>query len=461
MKTLLEASVTAKNSLLCIGLDPRSKTAIEAAQECMALVDATHDVAAVYKPNSAFFEQFGSLGFAALKVVVDYIRKEAPGTLILLDAKRGDIGDTSVAYAHAAFDEIGVDAITVAPYMGRDSVAPFIDRADHGAFVLCKTSNPGSNEFQTLDVGGQALFERVARQAQHWSTHGNVGLVVGATDPAAILKVRAQAPEAWLLIPGVGAQGGDLASSVNAALRQDGMGLLLSVSRSIAQATDPHAEALRLRDEINAIRSGPRTNNPLVVDEQTTLAMDLLRIGAVKFGQFTLKSGAVSPLYMDLRVLVTHPDVLKRVAKSYARLLAGLTFDRLAGIPYAALPIGTAVSLDMERPLIYPRKEAKEYGTKAAIEGDYAAGETVAVIDDLISSGGSKFEAIEKLESAGLKVRDVVVLIDRSKNATELLAARGYALHSVVTIHSLLPIWRNAGSITQAQFDDATQFLTA
>ena len=459
MNEFIQTSVKSKNSLLCIGLDPRAMTAIDALIECTALIDATHTIAAVYKPNSAFFEQFGSLGFAALKAVVEHIRKTAPGTPILLDAKRGDIGETSAAYAKAAFDEIGVDAITVAPYMGRDSIAPFIDRPDHGAFVLCKTSNPGSEEFQSLVAGDHMLFEHVAQHAQQWSTLGNVGLVVGATDPESIRRVRAQAPDAWFLVPGVGAQGGDLKAALQAGLRADGMGMLISVSRSVARAVDPFEEAMHLREEINAARSAARIFEPGTNSQHSDLAADLLRIGAVKFGEFKLKSGAMSPIYVDLRVLVTHPAVLKRVAKAYAGIMAGLQFDRMAGIPYAALPIGTAVSLEMNRPLIYPRKEAKEYGTKATIEGDYNAGELIVVVDDLISSGGSKFEAIEKLEGAGLKVRDVVVLVDRSRNGVQMLANKGYTLHSVVTIHDLLPVWLGNGSISQAQFDEATIFL--
>jgi uridine monophosphate synthetase len=167
----------------------------------------------------------------------------------------------------------------------------------------------------------------------------------------------------------------------------------------------------------------------------------------------------MSPIYLDLRRLVTHPAILRRVAQAYAERLKDLEFDRLAGIPYAALPIATAIALEIDRPLIYPRREAKDYGTKALIEGDYQAGETIVVIDDLATTGGSKIEAIQKLEEAGLKVRDVVVLIDRGQGAGPMLAAAGYQLHSVVALHDLLPEWLRSSAISQAQYEDVQAFL--
>jgi uridine monophosphate synthetase len=179
----------------------------------------------------------------------------------------------------------------------------------------------------------------------------------------------------------------------------------------------------------------------------------------VRFGQFKLKSGIISPIYLDLRRLVTHPPILRRVAQAYATKLKELNFDRLAGIPYAALPIATAIALEVNRPLIYPRREAKDYGTKALIEGDYAAGETIVVIDDLATTGGSKIEAIQKLEEAGLKVSDIVVLIDRGQGAGPMLAEAGYQLHSVVNLHDLLPEWLRSGAISRAQFEEVTVFL--
>lgn len=457
----LETRVRAANSLLCVGLDPRAQDANEAREQCLRVIDATHEYAAVFKINSAFFEVFGGAGFDALREVIAYVSREIP---VILDAKRGDIADTSIAYARAAFETLGATAITVSPYVGSDGLAPFYSDAERGAFVLCKTSNPGADEFQTLETGGGALFEIVARRVQTWNTRNNVGLVVGATDPARLARVRELVPEMWVLVPGIGAQGGDLAATLQAGLRADGVGLLLNASRSIAGASDSHQAAKKLRDEINAYRESHIAYRQLAgtmgADASVrVLADDLLKSNCIRFGEFTLKSGQTSPIYLDLRRLVSHPAILKRVASAYAGTLRQLEFDRIAGIPYAALPIATAAALELNKPLIYPRREIKEYGTKAAIEGEYNAGETVVVLDDLTTTGETKFEAIDKLTSVGLQVRDIVVLIDRGQGAGEVLARAGYTLHAVTTLPQLLDIWRASNAITMEQFIAVEKFL--
>ena len=449
-----------RNSLLCVGLDPRAGDASALRDECFRLIDATADLAAAFKPNSAFFEACGAEGFAALRDVIAHVPAGIP---VIFDAKRGDIADTSAAYARAAFDVLGAHAITLNPYVGSDALAPFLSRAERGAFVLCKTSNPGADELQAMAVCGseRRLFEVVAERAQAWNTNNNVALVVGATDPRALARVRALAPDLWLLLPGIGVQGGEVRAAVSAGLRADGSGLLLNASRSIAHAVDPRAEAERLRDEINRCRR-LASHPPGVTREASmvsVLARQLVDSGCMRFGQFTLKSGAVSPIYLDLRRLVSHPPVLAQVARVYAGALQSLTFDRIAGIPYAALPIATAIALAMNRPLIYPRRESKDYGTRAAIEGDYHPGESVVVIDDLATTGDSKLETIQKLEGAGLRVRDVVVLIDREHGAREVLATAGYRLHALVRLRELLDAWQLAGSITPAQHEEVLNFL--
>lgn len=191
----------------------------------------------------------------------------------------------------------------------------------------------------------------------------------------------------------------------------------------------------------------------------SSLADGLLAAGCVKFGEFTLKSGLKSPIYIDLRQLISHPRLLEQVAAAYLPILHHLSFDRLAALPYAAIPIATAISLAGNYPMIYPRKEVKDYGTKAEIEGEYHPGETVVVIDDLATTGGSKFEAIEKLTAAGLTVRDVVVLIDRQSGAKEALEAAGLRLHAVLTITQLLDYWEQAGKVGIAQIVATRRFL--
>lgn len=473
--SLLDRHVQVCNTLLCVGLDPHpselSAPTPEAALDfCLRMIQATARYAAAYKPNAAFFELWGAEGWAMLKQVIEAITAESQrlGSVIpvILDAKRGDIASTAEAYATSAFKTLGAHAITLSPYLGKDSIDPFIADRERGVFLLCKTSNPGADDFQSLMTNNGPLYEVVAQSAQQWNTNGNIGLVVGATQPEALARVRAIAPDLWILAPGVGAQGGDLETALAAGLRADGMGMLIPVSRGISRASDWATAAAELRDSIEHARykllapTQAKRANPSE-SSRRTLAASLLEAGCIKFGSFTLKSGQSSPIYLDLRRLITHPQILARVAQAYAAKLSVLHFDRLAGIPYAGLPIATAVALEMNRPLIYPRREAKDYGTQAAIEGDFNAGETIAVIDDLVTTGGAKIEAIQKLESAGLKVRDIVVLIDREQGAGAVLAEAGYRLHAVVTLRELLAVWRESGAITGEQFAEVTAFLAA
>jgi len=192
----------------------------------------------------------------------------------------------------------------------------------------------------------------------------------------------------------------------------------------------------------------------------TTLSDGLLKAGCIKFGEFTLKSGLKSPIYIDLRQIITYPKLLADIAQAYLPLLSNLQFSRIAGLPYAAIPIATAISLAGNYPMIYPRKEVKEYGTKAEIEGEYHAGETVVVIDDLATTGGSKFEAIEKLTGAGLIVKDVVVLVDRQSGAKESLEKAGYSLHAVLTISQMLDYWEKNGKIGKDKVEETRKFLS-
>ena len=193
--------------------------------------------------------------------------------------------------------------------------------------------------------------------------------------------------------------------------------------------------------------------------QQSSLADSLLGAGCIKFGSFTLKSGLQSPIYIDLRLIISHPKLLAEVAHAYLPLLSKLQFTRIAGLPYAAIPIATAISLAGNYPMIYPRKEAKDYGTKAEIEGEFHAGETIVVIDDLATTGGSKFEAIEKLTGAGLLVTDVVVLIDRQSGAKESLAQAGCQLHAVLTMSALLDYWESTGKVEKEQIGKTRSFL--
>jgi uridine monophosphate synthetase len=184
-------------------------------------------------------------------------------------------------------------------------------------------------------------------------------------------------------------------------------------------------------------------------DEQdhAALALQLHRIGAVRFGSFVLKDGSTSPFYVDLRVVIGHPDILRSVAQAMLRRAAPLEYDCLAGIPYAGLPLAVAMSLESGRPLVYPRKETKAYGTQRQVEGVFTAGERALVIDDVITTGGAKIEAIAPLRAAGLLVQDIVVVVDRQQSGAQTLAAAGLRLHSVLTIDALFEALERAGAI--------------
>ncbi len=270
----LHAAARKNESWLCVGLDPDPALAppgllTDDAAEWVprflgAIVDATRDLVCCYKPNIAFFEALGLPGQRALRILLKALPSDIP---VLIDAKRGDTPQTMLAYARALFDDLGADAVTVNPYLGRDSLEPFFDYADRGVFVVCKTSNPGAGEIQDLVVeGSEPLFVRVARRALTWAKHGTLGLVVGATYPADVATVRRVAPRAPILLPGVGAQAGDLARSVQAGLDADGEGTLVNASRTVLYASSDlnwqsaaRAQAENLRSAINAARASGAT----------------------------------------------------------------------------------------------------------------------------------------------------------------------------------------------------------
>jgi uridine monophosphate synthetase len=495
----LEARCKAVDSLLCVGLDPHKTelgddpSADGAAEFCLRLIEATSPVAAAYKPNAAFFEVFGAAGATALSRVIAAIPDGIP---VLLDAKRGDIGSTAAAYASAAFDEVKVSTltelgstachrhrrrqrrlkliahvglpqatgITVNPYMGGDSLEPFLKDGTKGAFVLCKTSNPGSNEVQTLKLAsGESVFEAVAKRAEsEWNANNNLGLVVGATDTDALKRARAAAPSLWILAPGVGFQGGDLATTIATSLRPDGMGILLPVSRGISRDADPAAAAVKLRDAINVAKAAAMAKPDAGLDPGTALApyqaefIEMaMGLGVLKFGSFTLKSGRVSPYFFNAGLFRTGSS-LARLGQYYAKAIeaSGIPFDVLFGPAYKGIPLVSGVAIAMaglgrDIEFAYNRKEAKDHGEGGLLVGADVADKQCLLIDDVISAGTAVREAVGILKGASALLAGVVISVDRQEKtgaagAGDMSATQqvqkdlGVPVVSIVTLTHLL-----------------------
>ncbi len=512
----LENACVSKNSLLCVGLDPRLSSRPRSIRhsspdellhgalmqaivsENRLLIEQTLPYAAAYKPNMAFYEAWGSQGLAALEETIRLIPADVP---IILDCKRNDIGSTASAYAQSAFEHFDVDAVTLSPYLGRDAITPFLDYKDRGVFVLCRTSNPSAGTVQDLTAGpdGMPLYLRIAAAATEWSAQ--IGLVVAGNDLPALRRVREAYPDTWFLAPGIGAQGGDATEAVAEGCRADGLGLLAVVSRGVSEAVDPGEAARTFRDELNLSRGAPGGKRPVsarrksaekavkpdeppeperkaerrsapetpagaasqpasagsvvttpegLAEYQKRMVLHgLVRTGCFRVGEFTLKSGVRSPFYVDLRRTVSDPVFLKLIGQAYADISRELDFSRIAGIPMAALPLATAVSLETGVPMIYPRLSAKDHGTGNRIEGEFRPGDRVLLLDDLITSGKSKLEAVEVLRSEGLVVSDLVVLLERSNTARSEIEAAGIRVHAYAHVLELFATCRQMGVIDE------------
>ncbi len=253
----LNKAVNKNNSLLCVGLDPVNPPAGGPFFEFNKnIIDNTHQYVCAYKPNSAFYEGKGPKGIVELKKTVDYIKSKYANIPIILDAKRADIGNTNNGYVEFIYDYLGVDAVTLHPYLGKEALMPFLNRKDKGSIILCRTSNPGAGEFQDLKTNNIPLYEYVAQKVtKDWNTNNNCLLVVGATYPTELKKVREiVGDDMWFLVPGIGAQGADVEKTVVSGQNSSGGGMIISSSRSIIFADNPKGEAVKLKEEINKFR---------------------------------------------------------------------------------------------------------------------------------------------------------------------------------------------------------------
>jgi uridine monophosphate synthetase len=462
----LERIVSSKKTCICVGLDPRVDPNDPRAGETIIagnrrLIEATAPYAAAYKPNLAFYEAFGPSGLDALQKTIALVPDGIP---VILDAKRCDIDATAEAYAQALFGRLGGDAVTLSPYMGRDAVDPFLKYEGRGIFLLSRTSNRSAGQFQDLlvssaDGRAEPLFVRVAADCASWSE--SIGLVVAGNDIRGLAAVRKAAPKAWFLAPGIGAQGGQADEAFAAGARKDGLGVLLVAARSIAGADDPGLAARELRDLANKAASGvsnrgftlARGKDERGADDplKEKLLSAFISTGCFRLGEFTLKSGKKSPFYIDLRRLVSDPEAMSLAGAAYARAAEGLSFDRIAGIPAAGLPLATAASMHMKKPMVWPRMPAKEHGTGNRVEGDFVKGEKLLLLDDLITTGASKLEATDILRGEGLAIEDLVVLIERGKQGRQDMKTAGIALHAFIHVRELFGACEKLGLVDSAR----------
>jgi uridine monophosphate synthetase len=441
--------VIAISSLLCVGLDPHQSqlneyTAAAAVDFCLRIIERTAPYAAAFKPNAAFFEALGSDGVSALKQVIAAVPHDIP---VILDVKRCDISSTADAYATSCYDYYNADCVTLSPYMGWDSISPFVTAKYHnkGAFILCKTSNLSSCDIQDIrDSDNCRVFLRVANKIRNWNDECDVpclGIVAGATDPKALQIIRDNNQHDWILCPGVGAQGGSIKKVCQAALRRDGSGLLISVSRGISKASDMTKAAKIIRDEINTYRevrmsrshsedsSSEKIPDIPIKDQDTLLPYQnefitlALQQGALLFGSFTLKSGRQSPYFFNAGKF-SSGKALTILAQVYAQAIRryNIEFDVIFGTAYKGIPLATCIGIAYfnlygeSKDIAYNRKEAKDHGEGGIISGASCVGKKVLIVDDVITAGTAIREAVSMLRSKGeFKLVGVAVLLDRQE----------------------------------------------
>ena len=498
----LTDAITERQSLLVTGLDPNPEMLqswahrrgmggrsflSQARHWIKAVIEATADHVCAYKPSLGFYQALGPVGLELLREVRELVPLDIP---LIVDAKHGDLNSSS-ALASYLFRDLGADAVTLSPLAGQDIAAPFLLYPEKAVVVTCHSSNPAARILQHHPSESDPLYIRIVQECQRWGTPDQLLLEVGTSDPAVLARVRQEAPERFLILRSLWGEEDRLDALLEAGLSPAADGLLLPLPQNLLVEDDMAERAERLKRRIGERRdrwlerrpregeacslwlpeprggavgaASPPATKPGTGPGQATaeanamdqLILDLFDIGCLLFGDYVQASGAVFNYYIDLRQIISDPNLFHRVLHAYATLLETMHFDRIAGIPYGALPTATGLSLQLHKPLIYPRKEVKAHGARRLIEGDFVEGDRVVVVDDILITGGSVLEGIGKLESSGLVVENVVVFIDHGgaadRSARQRLEQAGYRCHAVLDIHRITAVLHRAGRLSHAQ----------
>ncbi|EDY37510.1 PyrF/PyrE bifunctional enzyme [Cyanobium sp. PCC 7001] len=508
----LTDAIADRQSLLVTGLDPNPEMLqswvgrrgmagrsflSQARHWIKAVIEATAPHVCAYKPSLGFYQALGPVGLELLLEVRDLVPPDLP---LIIDSKHGDLNSSS-ALAQYVFRELTADAVTLSPLAGQDIAAPFLLYPDKAVVITCHSSNEAARLIQHFPSEEHPLYLRIVRECLLWATPEQLLLEVGTSDPAILARVRQEAPERFLILRSLWGVEEKLEAMLQAGLSSAGDGLLLPLPQNLLVEDDIAQRAEVLKLQINATRTrwlerrgagdaercdvwlpapparpsldrlSPRPPlEPAGVAVQAvplqeallasadgleSLIVDLFDIGCLLFGDYVQASGAVFNYYIDLRQIISDPNLFHRVLHAYAGRMEELVFDRIAGIPYGSLPTATGLSLLLHKPLIYPRKEVKAHGARRLIEGDFEEGDLVVVVDDILITGGSVLEGIAKLESSGLQVQDVVVFLDHGgdhdRRAKERLAAAGYRCQAVLGIDTITRVLHAAGRLSDGQ----------
>ncbi len=499
------------NLYICVGLDSdyskipshlKKRPTDEAILKFnKAIIDKTFDLVCAYKMQSSFYEAEGIDGLKALQKTVQYIRKKHPEIPLILDAKRADIGSTNLGYVKAIFDDLGFDAVTVNPYLGGEALEPFLNRKDKGIIVLVKTSNPKSSEFQNLKVNGKPLYQIVARHvAKKWNKNGNCAVVVGATYAGELKDVRKIIGDMSILIPGIGAQGGDLKETIKNGRGKNMWGMIINNSRGIIFASSDknfdkaaRGKALEMHNQILDIIGIPRVtafnrSQKKLADLfiATKTKAKVLRRKKEKDGfyfyehiretspidfpknaeEFALKlhekqpHAPLSPIYVNLRNLPN--NLLSKICKTLSLIPLDEEIDFCTGIPNTAVRFAKLYSKITKIPFldIYEKSgtntNRKMVAKANAPKGN---GEKILIIDDVISQGFSKFEAIKVAKDLGFRVSGIMVLIDRSQGGSAILKAKGFRFYSAFSLLSLVSYYAEKKAINKQRFNKIKDYL--